>query len=325
MAQQMQSWRDLLESLEVEEKLRIIEALGIQRKTWERWLCGSTALPHLGRIRQLLTVLPAHAQAQFLACIERDPKFAKYGIDQLAPARRRDISSTFYAHILEANVVTPEPLRFLTLCQLILLKMVGHLDTDRRGLYVVILTCTSPFPSQPVRTLSQHLALGAPPWKKVFQSQRYFLGSESLAGQAALELHPCIIQDLCKPEDFSRLSVYQDEHAASCAAVPLQRQGQIGGCLLSLSAQRDFFTTHILTIIRRYGELMAIALRDDEWYAPEQFALHTMPSASIQDAYLANFSDRVSLHCKDRLNWLEAERTVRQQIEAELVALTSQK
>ena len=36
MLQQLPSWRDLLSSLEVEEKRRIIKALGIQEKTWER-------------------------------------------------------------------------------------------------------------------------------------------------------------------------------------------------------------------------------------------------------------------------------------------------
>jgi hypothetical protein len=325
MLQQLPSWRDLLSSLEVEEKRRIIKALGIQEKTWERWIRGSTALPHLGRIRELLRVLPTGTQAQFLASLERDPKFAKYEIDQLIPTKRPDISSTFYSHILEANVVTPEPLRFMTLCQLILLEIVGHLDADRNGIYVALLRCTPPVSGQPVRTLSQYLALGTSPWSNLLQFQHYFLGAESLAGRAVLTLRPHVLQELVSPEEWKLLSVYQYECTASAAVVPIQRQGQSAGCFLVLSTQPDFFTEHALTILRRYCELTAIAMRDDEWYAPKQFALHAMPSASTQQPYLDCFFDRVSMLCKNQADGsftssLQAERAVYQQIEAELVS-----
>jgi hypothetical protein len=328
MLQSLPSWRDLLKSLEVEEKQRIIKALGIQEKTWERWVRGNTALPHLGRIRELLRVLPKHTQAQFLASLERDPKFAKYEIDQLIPVKRLDISSTFYSRFLEANVVTPEPLRFMTLCQLILLEMVGHLDADRHGIYVAILRCTPPVSGQPVRTLSQYLALGTPPWSKVFQFQHYFLGAESLAGRAILTLHPYAFQTPLRPEECNLLSMHQDGYAASGAAVPLLKQKQCAGCFLILSAQSNFFTARVLTILQSYCELMAIALHDDEWYAPERFALRVMPSSSTQHAYLACFFDRVSALCKDqtngsRANALQAERAVYQQIEAELIKASS--
>jgi len=329
MLQPLPSWRDLLGSLNVEEKRRIIKALGIQEKTWERWIRGDTALPHLDRIRELLRVLPTNTQAQFLASLERDPKFAKYEIDQLIPAQRQDISSTFYSHILEANVVTPEPLRFMTLCQLVLLEMVGHLDPDRNGIYVALLKCTPPVSGQPVRTLSQYLALGTPPWSTVLQFQHYFLGAESLVGWATLTLRPHVLQGVWCSEQRKLLSVYQDEYTVSAAAVPILKQERSAGCFLILSTQPDFFTTRTLTILQRYCELTAIALRDDEWYAPKQFALHVMPSASMQRAYLASFFDRVSMLCKDQVDdslvsFLQAERTVYQQIEAELVSLVSQ-
>jgi hypothetical protein len=315
--------------LEVEEKQRVIKALGIQEKTWERWISGNTVLPHLGRIRELLRVLPTNTQAQFLASLERDPKFAKYEIDQLIPTKRADISSTFYSHFLEANVVTPEPLRFTTLCQLILLEMVGHLDADHHhGIFVALLRCTPPVSDQPVRTLSQYLALGTPPWSKVLQFQHYFLGAESLAGRVILTLRPYVLQSPLCPEERKVLSVYQDEYTESGAVVPLLKQGQCAGCFLILSTQPNFFTVHVLTMLQRYCELMAIALRDDEWYAPEQFALHVMPSASMQEAYLAGFFDRVALLCKYQADGsladaLQAERAVYQQIEAELIRSSS--
>src|SRR5579859_6586956 len=254
MIQPLPSWRDLLRNLEVEEKQRIIKVLGIQEKTWERWISGNTALPHLGRIRELLRVLPTHTQEQFLASLERDPKFAKYEIGQLIPVKKLDISSTFYSHFLEANVVTPEPLRFMTLCQLILLEMVGQLDVDRYGIYVAVLRCTPPVNGQPVRTLSQYLALGTPPWSKVLQFLHYFLGAESLAGQAISRLRPSILQAPLCPEERRLLSVYQDEYTESGVAVPILRQGWCAGCFVVLSTQPNFFAAHSLTVLKRYCE-----------------------------------------------------------------------
>jgi hypothetical protein len=110
--------------------------------------------------------------------------------------------------------------------------------------------------------------------------------------------------------------------------VPILKQGQCAGCFLILSTQVNFFSVQVLTILQRYCELMAIALCDDEWYAPEQFALHVMPPASTQQAYLACFFDRVSLLCKNQAgaslaNVLQAERVVYQQIEAELIWASS--
>ena len=226
-------------------------------------------------------------------------------------------------------MATPEPLRFMTLCQLILIEIVGHLDPDRNGIYVALLRCTPPVSDQRVQTLSQYLALGTPPWSNVLQFQHYFLGAESLADQAILTLRPYVLQAPRSPEEFPLLSVYQNEYTESGAVVPILKQGKSAGCFLILSTQPNFFTAHALTILQRYCELMAIAMRDDEWYTPEQFALHVMPSASTQQVHLASFFDRVSMRCKNPAsgpltNCLQAERAVSQQIEAELVSLVSQ-
>jgi hypothetical protein len=112
--------------------------------------------------------------------------------------------------------------------------------------------------------------------------------------------------------------------------VPILKQGQSAGCFVTLSTQPDFFAAHVLTILQRYCELMAIAMRDDEWYTPGQFALHVMPPAATQQGHLASFFDRVSMQCKNQAdgplaNSLQAERAVSQQIEAELVSLVLQK
>ncbi len=44
------TWRELLNSLDTQEKRRIITLLGIQEKTLERWISGKTELPRMSKI-----------------------------------------------------------------------------------------------------------------------------------------------------------------------------------------------------------------------------------------------------------------------------------
>ena len=326
MSQQQQTWRDLLRNMEGGEKRRIIEALGIQEKTWERWIYGQTVLPHPNRIQQLLAVLPVSTRASFLVSLRQDPNFSKSVAHLQLYEWKKGISSIFYSHVLRANMIIPEPVRFITLCQLILLEIVGHFDPDQQGLSVAILTCTPPGLEKSVRTLNQRFALGTPPWSKVLQQPRFFLGTKSLAGNAVVAQDAKVWQSIHRPQDDVLWSVYQNEHIASSAAVPILKQRRSGGCLFLLSTQPDFFTSTRIATIQRYCELLVIALRDDEWYEAEQFNLQVMPPASIQQTYFVRFDQQVATRCKQQVrdgwpvNWLEAERMVLQQVEAELIS-----
>lgn len=319
------TWRELLSNLSAEEKRRIIDELGIQSKTLGRWIRGQTELPRPGRIRQLLNILPPGTRTLFIESIQEDPNFSRYASEISPPSSKVEIPSTFYSRILEANVITPANLRFTTICQLILLQIVRQLDLDHLGLSVIILKCTPPAQATRVRTLYQQASLGTPPWNTVIEQKSFFLGAESLAGQAVMTHRPIFMQDIRGDGDPALLSAHWDEYTVGAGAFPIEKNERVAGCLLIRSTQGDFFTYRRLTLIQQYCHLLVIAIDDGEFYEPQQIELRLVPSIEVQQAYLAQFHKWVSTVIKQAhvskqpKNWLEAEREVRQHIEAELL------
>ena len=163
MEKQFQTWRDILGELNGVERKRLVDALGIQNKTLERWIRGETALPQLDRLRNLLAALPIRIRKRFIDSIRQDPRFSKHLAELPLEEETYDIPSVIYARILEANVKTPKDLRFSSLCQLILLESVGQLDIDRVGISVSILTCTPPHAGRGLLQQRAKLCRGAYP------------------------------------------------------------------------------------------------------------------------------------------------------------------
>ncbi len=159
---------------------------------------------------------------------------------------------------------------------------------------MTILKCIPPLQGKDVRTLSQQFSLGTPPWNTVIEQKSYFLGAESVAGQAVITASVFVVQNIRNHDDPSMVSIHQDEHVRSALALPLQRDGQIAGCLLVQSTQPNFFTPLLITLILQYSHLLAIVLHDDELYAREQIDLQMVPPIPEQQYYLAHLRDRVS-------------------------------
>ena len=328
--QPQRTWRDILRSMNAKEKQRLVKEMGIQSKTLDRWIHGQTDLPRLNRLRQLLTILPAEMRTSFIESVQQDPHFAKYANEIPLLTPRAEIPSAYYARIIRTYVSTPGSVRFTSVCQLALLQAVGLLDAEGRGLSMVILMCTPPSQGNKVRTLSQRFSLGTFPGSTVVEQKSFFLGAESVAGQAVITRGQFVIQDIYNSGDSGIYSIHQEKHNRSVAAIPLQTDGRIAGCVLILSAQPNFFTPARLAIIQQYCDLVAIAINEDEFYDPQQIALDFMPPFSVQQEYLPQFREHVSTIIRRSSidghprNWLEVEREVRQRIEAELLEREAQ-
>jgi hypothetical protein len=328
MQQEPQTWRQLLGSLNGEEKRKIIAELGIQGKTLERWIRGYTELPRPRSLRHLVALLPPQKRARFLVLAQQDPHFGKYAEEILLPGVKKGILSGFYAYVLEANVLTPSALRFSTICQLVLIQAVRQLDPNRIGLSLTILKCTPPSPGGKVRTLSQQFSLGNPPWNHMIEQKSFFLGAESITGQAVMACSPFVIQNIRNRDEPGIQSIHLDEYIMSAAALPLQRDGHVAGCLLVVSTQPNFFIPSRFALIEQYGHLLMVAFHDDEFYERQQIDLQFVPSLGEQRAYLAHLRNRISTLMKQASlagqskTWLEADREVRQQLESELLETT---
>lgn len=318
-------WRELLGSLNEEERQQIINELGIRDKTLERWIQGHTMLPRSKRVHQLLTVLPPQIRIAFIESIEQDPAFSKYREEFILPSRPLGISSTFYMRVLEANSTASKNFRFTMICQLVLLQMVGQLDPDHRGLSVSILKYTSPSEGKKVRTLHQYFSLGTAPWSNVIEQKGFFMGAESVVGQAAFSQKPSVIQDTHITTSSDIHLLHADASTRSIAGIPLLRGAESAGGLLIVSTQAQFFTRNRVTLLQKYCHLLGVALADNEFYGRQQIDLHAMPSVSEQQHLLDQFRQRISTILRQRnairqtTSWQEAEQEVRQALEAEFL------
>jgi GAF domain-containing protein len=328
MQQEPQTWRQLLGSLNGEEKRKIIAELGIQGKTLERWIRGYTEFPRPRHLRRLLALLPPQKRVRFLVLAQQDPHFGKYAEDILLPGVKKGILSGFYAYVLEAKVLTPSALHFPTICQLVLIQAVRQLDPNRVGLSLSILKCTPPSPGGKVRTLSHQFSLGNPPWNHATEQKSFFLGAESIPGQAVMAGSPFVLENIHNRDEPGIQSIHLDEYMMSAAALPLQRDGHVAGCLLVMSTQPNFFVPSRFALIEQYGHLLVLAFQDEEFYEPQHIDLQFVPSLGEQRAYLAHLGERISTLMKQAglagqsKTWLQAEQEVRQQLESELLEAT---
>jgi GAF domain-containing protein len=163
----------------------------------------------------------------------------------------------------------------------------------------------------------------------VIEQKSFFLGAESITGQAVMACSPFVIQNIRNRDEPGIQSIHLDEYIMSAAALPLHRDGHVAGCLLVVSTQPNFFLPSRFALIEQYGHLLVVAFNDDEFYERQQIDLQFVPSLREQRAYLAHLRDRISTRMKQAglagqsKTWLEAEREVCQQLESELLEATS--
>jgi hypothetical protein len=260
--------------------------MGIQSKTLQRWIHGQTELPHAGKIRQLLTVLPPEKRTLFAQLLQQDSSFAKYAESMSFSRSKLEIPSTFYARIMETNASTSGTIRFTAICQLILLQGLRLLDPDGLGLCMMIFTCTIPFQEGKVRSLFHQCSLGTHPWATIVNQSSFFVGAESLVGRAVMDGKPVVIQQT-QAENGSSPSPHWDAYAVSAAAYPIRREERIAGVLFVASTQPHFFTLDHLKVLRDYCHLIMIVFDEEGFYPQEQLAVGVMPPILVQQTHLA--------------------------------------
>lgn len=322
-----QSWRSILAALPTAEKRRIVEVLGIQGRTLDRWVKRGTLLPRVDKMRQLISILPTSVRARFVASLQQDPLFKRYKDTISIVSTHLEIPSTFYARVLETNISVTGKLRFAAVSQQILLQALGLFDPHYFGFSLTVLRCTRSPSGKPVRSLYQQCSMGTPPWSTIMNQAHYFHGSESLAGQAVTQLRPITLSDY--QDGYISLPAPEDTYAASMAACPIIRDGRVAGALLAASAQPFFFLPGRLNLLRQYCYLIVVGIDDKEFYEPQHLELCSMPPISMQQDINARLQEkhmgRVRRNPLEEQfkTWPEVERELLYQIEGELLELTT--
>jgi hypothetical protein len=327
--QEVQTWRELLGYIirDNKEKQRITEELGITPITLNRWVNGESD-PRSQNMRLLITVLPQYRE-QLIELIRQEKGLSDFALpppDDLVT----DIPSEFYARVFVGRASTTENLRFWSTCNLILQQALGQLDPDRQGIASWVVRCMPPSgPHRKVRSLRESVGLGTPPWTGNLEQQALFLGAESLAGNVVTLCRPGIIQNL--DAEHNLMPAMRVDLEKSVAIYPILYAGCIAGVFLVSSTQYNHFLSQARTsLVQKYADLLALAFEPEDFYTPDEIALHVMPDQHDQKQYFAKFRRMVAdtmidAASKNRpANNIEADKMVWEKLEEELLQFAAQ-
>jgi len=314
-----QTWRELLGRLikDPQEKQRIANELGISLLTISRWVSGeSNPRPH--NLRLLLQALPRYRK-EFLALIPLEFGDALNDILEV-DIGSLEISSAFYARVLQASCHLPDVLRFTSICDMILQQALKHLDPNRVGMELTVVECMPPSSTGMIRSLREILGRGTPPWRRELEQRMFLLGAESLAGYAIATGRSRVVQDRFSEEHLYPVRWMAGEESAM--ACPIMRADRVAGCLLVSCTQTNYFLPERQDLLQNYAELLSVVFEPRQFYPLSCIALGRLPLYETQRPHFASFRLRMSdLMQKQHMNVPDAEYQAWQQIEEVLLNL----
>lgn len=327
------NWRELLASMiqNPVQRQQLAQQLEVNPVTLNRWSNGEST-PRPQNLRRLLEVVPEPQRSLLLELLEAEfgPEFAQGSAarELLDRSFSPEITGTFYMRVLRTLATLPAAMSYSSLSELILEQALKQLDAQRLGMAIMVSRCLPPASGQVVRSLLESAGRGTPPWNPSLEQEGLLLGVESLTGYAVTVRHLVARQRLGE-EDTSRFPGYRDRWEESAVAVPIARQGLIAGCLLVSSAQPEYFSPSHEQLIQSYADLLALSFGPQAFFDPEHIRLGVLPPQSVQRTYLAGLQRRLlammtqAARNRQPLTVIEAQQLVWQQIEDELLQLTT--
>src|SRR5258708_17351453 len=173
------------------------------------------------------------------------------------------ISTEFFAQILNVRTTTTESLRFWRISDLVLKQALIQLDPNRLGMAIMLVQCMPPGPDGKIRSLRERTGKGTAPWTADLEHDVLFLVLESMSGYAAEVGHMVYDDDLSKGKIFPALP---GEYEVSAAAHPIRLEGRIAGSLLASSTQSNYFSQQRLSLLAIFSDLISLAFDTHDFY-----------------------------------------------------------
>lgn len=283
------SWSHVLQGIikSTTERQRLASTLGVTYMTLSRWASGESKPQKNHLIRLVQAVHPSQRQELLDALEIHYPEIHNWltedGSDQIPP--------DFFAQVLNIRTTTTESLLFWRITDIVLKQALAHLDPHHLGMAIKVLQCMPPSRGGLVRSLRERMGKGTPPWTADLEHDVFFLGQESLSGDALERVMMRALDDVRKP---STSPAVRDEHEISAAVCPIRFEGSVAGCLLASSAEPGYFTPRRQHLLSVYSNLIALAFRKDEFYPRQRIELMVMPKQEAQREYIASFRSRVT-------------------------------
>ncbi len=293
---------------------RVARDLEVAEITVYRWMNGSSD-PRSVHLKRLPEVLPEHRGNLTYAINQTFP-----GVLDPPSLGIREVRKDIYRRVLDLITTTAEDdARYWQVTQAIFEYALLHLDSDRRGLSITYAKLM-PAHEDGIHSLREATMRGNYPWPFSLES-RAFLGSTTLAGTAAMLQRLQTWDNLGNEE---RLQVDIDEHERSAAACPVIYAGRISGVLIISSTQTGFFADPTACqAVSEYAQLMALALKNEDFYPYSQLNLRPMPEVKWQRAEIGrSYVNRIILYArKHMIARQDAEQHVLSEMEREFEEL----
>ncbi len=322
-SQEPHKWRELLGIIisNVNEKQRLTRILQLQPHVLMHWVYGE-ASPTAQELRRLQAAVPEHYELLSPHIQEALAYLIKVG-----PTHNDiQIPQAFLDRINDLRTIEVPALRFELIGRTVLQEILAHLDPQRVGIRFSITRCMPPALNGSVRSLRECMMIVTKHGYCQIHYDQRLVGLESVAGFAVEIGRPFAIEHIADHPQFLHKD---DTDAISFAAAPIIAHGSVAGCLQAACAQEGYFTPQRLLLLQRYTDLLLPAFALNEFYAPYQIMLHTMPSAAEQQRYLPHYRQRVQALMREALlrnsplELMQAEQQVWQQFEEEFLQLFS--
>jgi len=283
-----QSWRKFLGVIveDMQERLRIARAIGVNPITLVRWVTGVSS-PRLRILRNLLDVLSPEQNEELTQLLLLEyPTLMQQ--DAVVEEEESMIPATFYAKALETYTNNPIFLRTSVISVIILQQMLEQLDPQQVGLAILIAQCVPPS-ADTVRSVRIILAQGSGPWKSIEHCTQ-FCGIESQIGHAVQEQRPIITQSRKERENWYPAHLHSER---SAVAAPIRLSDRVAGGVGLLSVREQYFSPEKINLVLAYAELLVLAFEHYDFYAANQIELGVMPPFKRQKPHLEQFQLRV--------------------------------
>ena len=324
MVMSLPAWSIVLQGIikSPSERQRLSAALGVTSMTLSRWASGESR-PQRTHLIHLVQMVHPNQRQELLDTLEELYPDIQNWVNEVSSEQ---ISSEFFAHVLNIRTTTTESLRFWRISDEVLKQTLLQLDPNRLGMAVMLIQCMPPSPIDgKIRSLRERTGKGTPPWTTDLEHDVLFLGLESLSGYSIEVRHIVSDDDLRQSKPFPAV---QDSYEVSAAAHPIRFEGRIAGCLLASSTQPKYFSQERLNILATFSDLISLAFDDEDFYPASAIELRVMPKLEIQRPLLANFRQRMTTKFQQaaqqslQLTNAQIEMQVWQEIEAELFSIS---
>lgn len=283
------SWTSVLQGIikSSAERQRLSTALGVTTMTLSRWASGESK-PQRPHLMHLVQVVHPNQRQELLDALEKYYPDIQFWLEEDSTEQ---ISSEFFAHILNIRTTTTESLRFWRISEAVLKQALAQLDPNRLGMAVKLIQCMPPVDGM-IRSLRERAGKGTPPWTADLEHDVLFLGVDSMSGYT-VEVRRGVNDNNLKLKS-KPYPTLQDQYEVSAAAHPIRFEGRIAGCLLASSTQEKYFSQQRLALLATFSDLIALAFDKNEFYAPEMIRLRILPEPEDQRPVLARFREVVT-------------------------------